>query len=53
MAQAMGLEIPADELARLSSTLDALEAAFRPLAGKLDPSVDLAATWLPPAENPQ
>ena len=53
MAQAMGLEIPADELARISATLDALETAFRPLVRKLDPSVDLAATWLAPAEHPQ
>ncbi len=42
IAKASGVEIPAAELQRVSKTLAALEATFRPLVKELD-------IWLEPA----
>jgi hypothetical protein len=53
MAQAQGLEIPEDQLRRISTTLDALEAAFRPLTSQLNPGVETAVTYVPPVEKPE
>lgn len=53
MVQAQGLEIPEDQLKRISTTLDALEAAFRPLTQQLQPGVDSAVTYVPPVEKPE
>lgn len=35
LAHARGLDIPAEEAAKIAPTLDALEDAFRPLAAEL------------------
>jgi hypothetical protein len=42
IAKASGVEIPSPEILRVSKTLAALEAAFRPLVGELE-------VWLEPA----
>lgn len=53
VAQARGLEIPADQMERISATLDALEVAFCPLTSQLDPGVETAMTYVPPPEEPE
>jgi hypothetical protein len=40
IAKASGIEIPAKDLDRIAPPLDALEAAFRPLAKDLTPDVE-------------
>jgi len=40
IARARGLNIPEAELDRIVPTLEALEAAFRPLAADLPPSLE-------------
>ncbi len=42
IARANGIEIPARDLERVASALDALEEAFRPLAGDLAPDLEPA-----------
>ena len=49
IAEALHLGIPAEQLAAISPTLNALESAFRPLVRQLDPSVATAITYVPPA----
>ena len=51
IARASGLAIPEDQLDRLAPTLDALEAAYRPLVRALPPSADPAPAFRP-AEEP-
>ncbi|MGD0872954.1 MAG: hypothetical protein ABSB88_25700 [Bryobacteraceae bacterium] len=45
IAKASGVEIPAHELQRVSKTLAALEATFRPLVGELEVSLEPAAVF--------
>jgi hypothetical protein len=45
IAKASGVEIPAPELQRVSKTLAALEATFRPLVGDLEVSLEPAAVF--------
>ena len=45
IAAAAGTEIPAEDLARVASALDALEAAFRPLARAIPEEVEPAVTF--------
>jgi hypothetical protein len=45
IAKAGGVEVPPPEMKRIAETLDKLEAAFRPLAGQLDVSLEPAATF--------
>ncbi len=47
IAAASGLGIPAPEMERAAAALDALEAAFRPLAESLAPEVDPAPVFRP------
>ena len=51
LAKARGIEIPAADLELIAQRLDALEAAFRPLAGKLTPDQEPAATFRADPEN--
>ena len=44
IASAGGLNIPAEDVARISPALDALEAGFRPLAGAIPEDVEPAVT---------
>lgn len=53
LARAMGLQIPAEEMERISKALDSLEAVFRPLAAQLHPGVDGAVTYIAPLEKPE
>ena len=45
IAKASGVEIPAPELERVSKTLAALEATFRPLVRNLEVSLEPAAVF--------
>jgi hypothetical protein len=45
LVAAHGLDIPADELPRVTAPLDALEAAFRPLAAHLPVELEPAVTF--------
>ena len=45
IAKASGVEIPAPQLERVSQTLAALEATFRPLVADLDVSLEPAAVF--------
>jgi hypothetical protein len=47
IAKAYGVEIHEPDLDRISKTLTALEATFRPLAENLDSSLEPAAVFLP------
>jgi len=51
LAQAYGLEIPSEQMDRISTTLDSLEAVFRPLVSQLNPGVETAVTYVPPLEE--
>lgn len=42
LASALGLGVPDAELDRVAGPLDALEAAFRPMAGKIPPETEPA-----------
>jgi len=42
MAQAQGLDLSADEWERVAPALDALDQAFRPLAGQITAGVEPA-----------
>lgn len=50
LARARGLDIPEAELDRIVPTLEALEAAFRPLAADLPPSLEPATCICPDLE---
>ena len=50
VARARGLDIPEAELDRIVPTLEKLEAAFRPLAADLPPSLE-PATGIGPLEE--
>jgi len=50
VARARGLDIPEADLERIARTLEALEAAFRPLVADLPPSLE-PATGLCPFEE--
>jgi hypothetical protein len=45
MAAAGGLDIPAEELARVAGALDGLEAAFRPLTRAIPEETEPAVTF--------
>lgn len=47
IARGHGLEIPEAELARMAPVLDALEAAFRPLAAAIPEDVEPAVIFRP------
>jgi len=52
IAQARGLEIPAGEWDRIGPALDALEAAFRPLAAAIPPELDPAPVFAAGEDGP-
>ena len=49
----MKLGIPEDELARITPSLDALEAAFRPLVQTIPLETEPALTFECPPEDPR
>ncbi len=51
LARAGGLDIPAADLAKTASTLEALDAAFRPLASDLTPEMEPCAVFRAGEEN--
>jgi hypothetical protein len=51
VARARGLDIPDAELDRIVPTLEALEAAFRPLAANLSPLLEPATGFCPLEEE--
>jgi len=53
VAAGYGLDIPEDELARISAVLDGLETAFRPLIKTIPLETEPAVTFAcPPEERP-
>jgi len=53
LAAGCGLDLPEEELARINAVMEALEAAFRPLACTIPMEVEPAVTFAcPPEENP-
>lgn len=50
LVAAHGLDIPAEELSRVTAPLDALEAAFRPLAAHLPVDLEPAVIFECPEE---
>jgi hypothetical protein len=50
LAEAQNLDIPADELPRVTAPLGALEAAFRPLIADLPPDLEPAVVFDPSPE---
>lgn len=51
LAEAQGAGIPAEELARVTAPLAALEAAFRPLVADLAEGLEPAIVFDGPREN--
>ena len=51
IAKASGVEIPAPEMHRVSKTLAALEATFRPLVADLEVSLEPAAVFQAEEDN--
>lgn len=51
LAEALALEIPAPDIEKVSAPLDALEAAFRPLAAAIPHEVEPAVIFLCPEEE--
>ena len=51
IAKANGLTIPAAEVDRIAPALDALEAAFRPLARTIGPETDPAVVFQADVED--
>jgi hypothetical protein len=51
LAAAQNLEIPDPDLARIIPSLDALEAAFRPLVANIPPHIEPAAIFQCPSED--
>ena len=54
LAAGHGLDVPEDELARVSAVLDGLEAAFRPLVQTIPLETEPALTFTcaPPEDRP-
>jgi hypothetical protein len=50
LAEAQSLDIPAEELSRVTAPLGALEAAFRPLIADLPPDLEPAVVFDSSAE---
>ena len=51
LAQARRLDIPEEDVEAISARLDALEAAIRPLAGRLTPDQEPALRFHAAVEN--